>query len=178
MKWISGKKSQSEEFERLLRPHVRHLYKVAYRLLGKAEDAEDLVQDVLTKLYPRTHEPASVEELRPWLTRVLHHQCIDTLRKRSRIPQNNPASPDAMEDIERLESPLSRPETRLEQGQAGERLQAALDRLDTEQRALIVLHLVEGYTLNELAEQLDTPLETLRTRLRRSRAQLRRLLAE
>jgi len=173
-----GKKTQAVEFERLIKPHVPHLYKTAYRLLGKVEDAEDLVQDVLTKLYARTHELALVEELRPWLTRVLHHQFIDMLRKRNRMPQNSPTSIDKPVAADALESHTLQPDAKLEQDRTGRQLQAALDQLNIEQRALIILHLVEGYTLNELAERLDTPLETLRTRLRRARARLRQLLAE
>src|SRR5213593_1511926 len=57
-------------FEDLLRPQVEYLYRLAWRFTGSVADAEDLVQDVLIKLFPRTQELLEIERLRPWLARV------------------------------------------------------------------------------------------------------------
>jgi sigma-70-like protein len=59
-------------FEDLLRPQVEYLYRLAWRFTGSVADAEDLVQDVLIKLFPRTQELLEIEKLRPWLARVLY----------------------------------------------------------------------------------------------------------
>ena len=77
---------RATRFEELIRPHVMPLYEAAYRFLGNRSDAEDLVQDLLVKLYPRTDEMGAVRELRPWLMRVLYRQFIDSVRNRSRTP--------------------------------------------------------------------------------------------
>ena len=69
-------------FEDLLRPQVEYLYRLAWRFTGSVADAEDLVQDVLIKLFPRTQELLDIEKLRPWLARVLYHQYIDSVRQR------------------------------------------------------------------------------------------------
>jgi len=75
-----------DAFETLLRPHLDALYRLAYRFTGNPADAEDLVQDVLIKLYPRRAELASIERLRPWLARVLYRQFVDKSRIHARTP--------------------------------------------------------------------------------------------
>src|SRR5574337_806976 len=75
---------RAQRFDRMVRPHATALYRFAYRLARNRADAEDLVQDVLTKLYPRTDEMARVRDLKPWLLRVVYHQFVDELRRRRR----------------------------------------------------------------------------------------------
>ena len=77
-------------FEDLLRPQVEYLYRLAWRFTGSVADAEDLVQDVLTKLFPRTQELLEIERLRPWLARVLYNQYVDSVRQRSRSYRARP----------------------------------------------------------------------------------------
>src|SRR5258706_361300 len=73
-------------FEDLLRPQVEYLYRLAWRFTGSVADAEDLVQDVLIKLFPRTQELLEIEKLRPWLARVLYNQFVDSVRRQARSP--------------------------------------------------------------------------------------------
>src|SRR2546427_11926419 len=73
-------------FEDLLRPQVEYLYRLAWRFTGSVADAEDLVQDVLLKLYPRTRQLVDIERLRPWLARVLYREDVDLVRQRARSP--------------------------------------------------------------------------------------------
>src|SRR6266702_5499255 len=73
-------------FEDLLRPQVEYLYRLAWRFTGSVADAEDLVQDVLIKLFPRTQELLEIEKLRPWLARVLYNQFVDSVRRHARSP--------------------------------------------------------------------------------------------
>ena len=73
-------------FEDLVRPHVEYLYRLAWRFTASVPDAEDLVQDVLLKLCPRTEEMLGIQRLRPWLARVLYHQYVDSVRQRARSP--------------------------------------------------------------------------------------------
>src|SRR5947209_19904760 len=73
-------------FEDLLRPQVEYLFRLAWRFTGSVADAEDLVQDVLLKLYPRTRQLVDIEQLRPWLARVLYREYVDLVRRRARSP--------------------------------------------------------------------------------------------
>lgn len=165
------------EFEALVQPHIQHLYRLAYRFTGSVADAEDLVQDVLTKLLARSRELRSIEQPRPWLTRVLYHQFVDDVRALSREPGAASDSPgtdlSAQEHLHSREDEGVTPEGALEREFTAARLRAALGRLPEAQRAVLALHDVEGYTLSELSRMLELPTGTLKSRLHRARAALR-----
>ncbi|HTF16140.1 MAG TPA: RNA polymerase sigma factor [Burkholderiales bacterium] len=165
-------------FEDLLRPHVEYLYRLAWRFSGSVADAEDLVQDVLLKLYPRTQELLEIQRLRPWLARVLYHQYVDSFRQKARSPVVELVTDAEGADDALDTTPAARdgPEEHAERNQWRERILAALQRLNPEQRAVVAMHDVEGYTLEELETILATPLGTLKSRLHRARERLRALL--
>ena len=168
------RQSEHEQFESLLHPHLPRLYKLAYRFTGQRADAEDLVQDVVVKLYPRLQEMQKVERLGPWLARVLYRHFVDKVRSKQRSPlhlvgEDEPAADDR-EDIK--PGPAGNVEAALLQN----RLQEALDQLNEDQRTLIILHDVEGYTLNEIHTIQVVSIGTLKSRLNRARNRLRDLL--
>jgi RNA polymerase sigma-70 factor (ECF subfamily) len=167
-----------DPFEALVGPHVEPLYRVARRYTGSGDEAEDLVQELLTRLYPRRGELASVRELRPWLLRSLHNLFIDRQRQRARRPWTEGGEGEGEAGVEGLASPEPGPAARVENQLTAERLQGALMGLNPDQRAVVTLHDIEGYTLEELATVLAAPVGTLKSRLHRARAQLRRELME
>jgi RNA polymerase sigma-70 factor (ECF subfamily) len=129
--------ARSKRFEALVRPHVLVLYRFAYRLLRNRPDAEDLVQDVLAKLYSRTNEMDQVHDLKPWLMRVVYHQFVDVIRRRSRRPVT-------LSEANYLElvDPALEPEHHAEVAQISERVRVAVRRLRRDQQLLVGLHLV------------------------------------
>lgn len=162
-----------DSFEALVEPHVDHLYRLAYRFTGCREDAEDLVQELLYRLYPRLTTLRKVETLRPWLARALYNLFIDGTRRRR-------SDPLAMAEGEQALAPEAAgatPEAHTESEFVRRRLAQALQTLAPEERVLVSLHDVEGYTLAELEQTLEVPLGTLKSRLHRTRKKLRRLLA-
>lgn len=165
-------------FEDLLRPQVEYLYRLAWRFTGNVADAEDLVQDVLLKLYPRTKELLDIERLRPWLAKVLYRQYVDSLRQQARSPiaalaVDGDAGGDPFDALPALRDG---PEEHAERSGWRERILAAMEQLSPEQRAVVAMHDIEGYKLEELQTILDTPLGTLKSRLHRARQHLRALL--
>jgi RNA polymerase sigma-70 factor (ECF subfamily) len=157
-------------FEQLLRPHLDRLYRLAFRFTGARDDAEDLVQELCTRLLPRLDDLQRLERPGPWLARALHNLYVDQVRHRARSP------------VETVDEPpdVAAPGPDIEQlaGLTAERIAAALAQLPAEQRAVVAWHDIEGYTLEELADSQDLPLGTLKSRLHRGRAALRRLLRE
>ncbi len=161
-------------FEALLEPHVGYLFRLAYHFSGNRDDAEDLVQDLLAKLYPRAAELRELEQLRPWLARVLYRMYIDRCRSVARSPVVRPLA-DAT-DADQCTHPAPGPEAAAENDDLQQRLTHALGRLNADQRAVVILHDIEGYTLVELQDVLGVPLGTLKSRLNRAHAQLRQQL--
>lgn len=170
-------------FENLLRPHLKHLYRVAYRFTGSASDAEDLLQDLLVKVYQRPEDIDGVERLRPWLTRVMYRMFIDNRRRYARSPihlavdNTINGEEDSAQLHDSLPSDDAGPEESLTHDHEAAALKVALERLSEDHRVVIMLHDVEGYTLEEIAKVLDCPVGTLKSRIHRARARLRTLLA-
>jgi len=159
-------------FEELLAPHMDHLYRLAYRFTGDRVDAEDLVQELLYRLYPRVAKLKKVEALRPWLSRALYNRFIDEVRRRRHDPLEGADTDQTLASRAGFDTP----ETDADSGQLQHRLVAALETLGPEERALVTLHDVEGYTLSELENILDAPIGTLKSRLHRTRRKLRSTL--
>jgi len=170
------------EFERLMREHVAALYRSAYRWTGSVDRAEDLVQQLLVRLYPRLAELRELDRLRPWATRVMYRIFVDELRRERASPVQFGAEASVDPEMPAGEGeawldPGPGPAELAEQELTQERLVRAWERLGQEHRVVLSLHDIEDYTLPELAQIMDIPLGTLKSRLHRARARLRELLA-
>jgi RNA polymerase sigma-70 factor (ECF subfamily) len=166
--------SGSASFEALIEPHLKVLWQTAYRFTGHRQDSEDLLQDLLARLYPQRARLAAVEDLRPWLIRSLHNLFVDRKRSWFRNVLSRGDSDDAR--LEAIEAETPGPESAAQAEDVRQALFAALAQLDHSQRAVIVLHDMQGHTLAELQAMLEVPLGTLKSRLFRGRARLRELL--
>jgi len=165
-------------FEWTVRPHLTALYRLAHHLTGAPDRAEDLVQSLLLRLYQR---PASIEGLErpgPWLARSLYHLFVDQHRQRRRQPIDLRDDEGDDDFAERPAGDQHDPAVMADRDCLAAQLQRALAALNPDQRALLVWHDVEGYTLEELSTRDDTPLGTLKSRLHRARARMRVLLTE
>lgn len=167
-------------FERLLRPHLRQLHRLAYHLTGGAQDAEDLLQDVLMKLFQRTDELSSIVDLAPWISRVMYNLYIDQ-RRRSRTRRFNFTQPRVGElpeedELHRVPSPAPGPEDDASVQLDIRRVDRALVALSDEHRIVVLLHDGEEYTMEEIASITGVPVGTVKSRLHRARDRLRQLL--
>lgn len=163
---------KANRFQKLVEPHFERLFRLAVRLTGNRTDAEDLVQETLTRLYPDAASLDSVIDLGPYLSRVLYNRFVDDHRARKRRPLT------LVGDNELLEQPDdgADPARHREADSQSVRLTQALARLSDEHRQLVLLHDAEGYSLKELEAITGTTIGTLKSRLSRARARLRDLL--
>lgn len=167
------------DFETLIDPYLGHLYKVAMRFTGgSVADSEDLIQELLVKLYTRREQLQGIEKLRPWLVKVMYRTFIDHVRRQNRSPLHLVVKPtdDGVDVVDTLASCTAGPAEQLTARDANSRLLDAVQSLKEEQRTVCILHDMEGYTLVELEEILDVPLGTLKSRLHRARTRLRKIL--
>lgn len=169
------------EFDRLLREHIPAFYRSAYRWTGSADRAEDLVQELLLRLYPKLDELRALDNVRTWAMRVMHRIFIDQLRRERSSPVQfglEPAREDAPGDehAEFIDENDEPPEL-VEQQLTQQRIERAWGQLGEEHRVVLSLHDIEGYSLVELSLMLEVPVGTLKSRLHRARMKLRQLLA-
>jgi RNA polymerase sigma-70 factor (ECF subfamily) len=169
---IPGGRSAAQRFEALVRPHYEAVYRAAYRLTRSQHDAEDLVQEVCVRAFPRLEELAGLESPRGWLLCVMQRLFIDQTR---RYERSHVAPLDAhMEDT--LVSDVPEVSEQADAAQRKQRLDRAWQRLGKEQRALLALHDIEGYSLAELTKITGLKEGTLKSRLHRARVKLGKLL--
>lgn len=159
-------------FEVLVQPHLQRLYRLAFRFTGARDDAEDLVQELCTRLLPRVETLRALDRPGPWLARALHNLYVDQVRRRARSPVEGVA------ELPDTESDAPGPDELAASDLTLERIESALAQLPAEQRAVIAWHDIEGYTLEELADSGGLPLGTVKSRLNRARIRLRQLLRE
>lgn len=156
----------------MARSHGRFLYTVAYRLTGNDADAQDLVQEVLLRVRRglATYRPGSLEA---WLSRITTNAFLDETRRRKRRP-----SEPLPEDPDRVLAGGDDPDTALARATLSDDVQDALRALPDEYRAAVVLCDVVGLPYGEIADQLDVPVGTVRSRIHRGRAALRSALVD
>jgi len=157
-------------WEEIARRHGRFLYTVAYRLTGNNDDAQDLVQEVLLRVRKglATYQPGNLEG---WLSRIATNTFLDEVRWRRRRPTETMA-----DEPDRVLPPVEGADVALESQVLSADIEAALLRLTPEYRTVVVLCDVVGNSYEEISEALDIPLGTVRSRLHRGRAQLRKSL--
>ena len=177
--------SSAAEFDLLLRGHIRPLYRYAYRWTGDVDQAEDLVQETLTRLYSDLPRLREIEQLRPWAARVMYRIFVDWLRRANRSPVvfvgRSGSTGELLEDDEEDEQAPDEapsPEALTEQAFERERIEAAWAQLHKQHRVVLSLHEIEGYSLEEVAQIIEVPLGTAKSRVNRARNRLRTLLTE
>jgi RNA polymerase sigma factor (sigma-70 family) len=165
-----GGKSDADAFTTLVQQHYQTLYRAAYRLTRSAVDAEDLVQEVCARAYPRMGEIARLEQPRGWLLRVLYRLFID-LRRRYERTHVRPIA-----DDEEFTSHDLGPAEEADRALERSRVAAAWRHLSNEQRVLLAMHDIEGYTVAEIQAMTGIKEGTIKSRLHRARVRLGRLL--
>ncbi len=158
-------------WEQVVREHSARVYRLAYRLSGNPQDAEDLTQETFVRVF-RSLADFSPGTFEGWLHRITTNLFLDMVRRRQRIRFD--ALP---EDTERLPGREPSPEQVYADTHLDPQIQAALDALSPEFRVAVVLCDIEGLTYEEIAATLGIKLGTVRSRIHRGRVQLRQALA-
>lgn len=166
-----GRTQSIPTWEGVAEHHGRFLYSLAFRLCGNHQDAQDLVQEVLLRVRRglRNYQPGNLEG---WLSRITTNTFLDRVRKQKRRPTVPlPDDPDRyFEGSPGVESEAAARDL-------PDHLQLLLLELPPDYRAAVVLADVIGHSYEEIADILDIPIGTVRSRIHRGRGRLREALA-
>lgn len=168
-----------DAFDELIRRYQRRVYTFAYRLTGNADDASDIAADTFVRLYTSIASFRGESSFATWLFRVVTNIYLDA-RKRQRVRQTQ--SLDEMIELEestvqrQIEDTNPTPHEVAEDHERTAALQAAITSLPEFQRTMVVMYHVNGMAYEEIAEALDLPIGTVKSRLNRARQALRRKL--
>ena len=174
---------QAEAAGELLQAYQRRIYAVCFRMVRDAELARDLSQDAMVKVLEGLSSYDGRSKLSTWMIRVTMNCCLSELRKRklrnhASLDAPIPGSSQGLSDRTGLGSALpSQGELsaleRVEQAEMRAIVLRALGRLDPETRALLVLRDMQDLDYQQIAEVIDAPVGTVKSRLFRARAALR-----
>ncbi|MGD7788265.1 RNA polymerase sigma factor SigE [Propionibacteriaceae bacterium Y1700] len=155
-------------WEEIVRDHSARVFRLAYRLTGNPHDAEDLTQDVFVRVF-RSLDRFNPGTIEGWLHRITTNLFLDKARRKQRIrfdglPDNS---------AERLVSSHPAPGELLADAGLDHDVARALDALQPDFRAAVVLCDIEGLSYEEIGDILQLKVGTVRSRIHRGRAQLR-----
>ena len=157
-------------FESLIGKYQNRLFHSMTQVLRNSTDAEDVVQDAFVKAFTKLSTFRGGSQFYTWLYRIAHNSAISQIRKRK---PTESLDHDAGMTAATLEGQHVSPSQRLERQEENRQLSDALNRLKKEQRSVLVLREMEGLDYDAIAEILDVPVGTVRSRLHRARAQLK-----
>ncbi len=160
------KDGDMDAYCQLVRQYQHTIYNCAFRILSNSEDAADVTQTAFLKMYERLESYDTSRSFFSWMYRVTVNEAIDQKRKRRRF------------DVDHEEaSPVNgNPDNNFEANETRDRIQAALNRLSDDARVVIVLRHFSDCSYSEMAEILEIPERTVRSRLYSARQRLKQLL--
>ena len=166
-----------DSFNQLVSRWERTIYALAYRTLGREEDARDVVQEAFLRAYRGLRGFKGEAKFSSWLYRITLNLCRDWIRRERRAPVvQPPPGTDAVDLADAQASPSESVEDLVARREMSRAVARAMADLPEEQRTAILLKEYHGLTFQEIADQLNCPLSTVKTRLYQGLSVLRRRL--
>ncbi len=179
---LYARKGRDSAFRELIRRYERPVFSVIYRMVRNRELAEDLAQETFIKVLNALDRYNPKYKFSSWIFKIAHNATLDHLRKKQPETLSLEGSPHAETQdqvdatsfaaVDNAESP----EDYTHSKELGSEIEAAIQRLRPEYRAVIVLWHIEGRPYDEIAEIMDLPLGTVKTYIHRGRNELRGML--
>jgi RNA polymerase sigma-70 factor (ECF subfamily) len=170
-------------FNELMSQTYKKVYNMAYRLAGNRSDAEDLTQDAFYRAYRSFSDFEGDRPFENWIFRIVTRLFLDLLRNRRRrvraVSYDSPLPHGGDENLFfDMPDDAPNPEESMLEGSFSEELQKALNTLSPSQRLLVTLADIEGVPYKDIADMLDKPVGTIRSRLHRTHKILRARLEQ
>jgi RNA polymerase sigma-70 factor (ECF subfamily) len=163
-------------FDALIRKYEGRAYQYAYRLTSNQDEASDIVADAFVRVHNALKNFRGQSSFGTWLYRILTNCYLDLRKKeRSRRHESLEATLnlEGGEVVRQFEDEADGPDEIMERNAREAAVQAALSRMPEYQQAMLVMYHVEMLTYEEIAEALDLPIGTVKSRLNRARLALR-----
>jgi RNA polymerase sigma-70 factor (ECF subfamily) len=166
----------TDSFNQLVVRWERPIYALAYRVIGREEDARDVCQETFMRAFRSIHGFRGQAKFSSWLYRIALNLCRDWIRRERRAPTVQ--APEGVDVIEMAseQGPVESIEELVSRRDIGRLIERAMAALSEEQRTAIILKEYQGLTFQEIADLQGCPLSTVKTRLYQGLTVLRREL--
>ena len=171
-------KGDVKKFDKLIDKYSDKIFRLAYGIVGNAQEAEDMVQEVFLKAYKNLSKFRGDANFGTWLYRITVNHCLGKLRGKKRLKtapleyQDPEGSPDEYKTIE-IEDMRYNPEEKFLGKELREKLFSVIGKIPVENRMVIILRDIEEYTNEEVGQMLHLSVPTVKSRLHRARAFVR-----
>jgi RNA polymerase sigma-70 factor (ECF subfamily) len=180
---IEGCKAGDEKaFSEIVLTYQKKVYNIAFRMLGNREEAKELSQEVFLTVLESIKDLKEAVKFESWLTQVTLNHCRNRwkyLKRRQYFKTDSLDDPIETEDGEmerQVFDPSDNPETHFEKKMIRQFVQRGLMKLKEDQREMIVLRDLQGYSYEEIGRLLSLPEGTIKSRLHRARMDLKGIL--
>jgi RNA polymerase sigma-70 factor, ECF subfamily len=162
------------DFEREAVPHMDSLYNFALKMTGDSDDANDLIQETYLKAFRFFDKFEKGTNCKAWLFRIMKNTYINTYRKSAKEPDKVDYEDveNFYENIKASNTDSAHLEKDIYDNLLDDELSAAITSLPEDFRTVVILADIEGYTYEEIADFIDVPVGTVRSRLHRARKML------
>ncbi|MBD9010267.1 MAG: sigma-70 family RNA polymerase sigma factor [Clostridiales bacterium] len=172
-------KGDNSAFEALMEKHMGIIYNIALRMTANQDDAEDMTQEIMIKIFRSLGSFKGNSKFSTWIYRVAVNTCLDELKKKKNkkhLSLDAEISGDDGENQIEIKDDSPSPEKLAEQNELRDMVAAAVKLLSDEHRAVIVLRDIRGMSYSEIAGILGCSDGTVKSRISRARAQLKMIL--
>lgn len=150
-----AKAGDADGFRLLVERHSRSVFRLAYRLTGHEQDAEDVVQETFLRAYRQLQNFESRASFGTWVYRIAANYSLDLIRSRKRHQAEQPETGDAEADVvASIAATDPAPDRLAYSGQLGQQIAAALQNLSEQERTAFVLRHFEGFSIEEISDAL------------------------
>ena len=171
----------NKAFEVLIEAHFKNIYNIAYRIAGNPDDASDMTQEVMIKLFRNIGSFGGNSKFSTWVYRVATNTCLDELKKirrHSTYSINSEIDTGEGEFLYEVEDTSPTPDLKVEQGELSNMVATAINSLSLEHKAIITLRDIQDFSYEEIANILNLSEGTVKSRLSRARMQLKKILVK
>lgn len=170
-----SQKGNVEAFEELIKDYKKTAYNIALRVLKNKEDAEDISQEALIKVYRSIDKFNMQSSFKTWLYRIVVNTCLDFKRKKTidTYSIDEPVKTNDSEIQRQIEDNTNNPDILFEKELNSKMVLEAVEMLDDDFKAIIVLRDLQGFSYHEISEILCCNPGTVKSRLNRARKKLK-----
>jgi len=179
--WLieQSRKGNVDAFEELIKDYKRSAYNIALRILRNIEDAEDVSQEALIKVFKNIQSFNMQSTFKVWMYRIVVNACLDFKRKKKIDTYSIDETADfgGNKEIHReIQDNSNNPDDLVEKNYTNSIVSAAVNKLEDDYKAIIILRDIQGFSYNEISEILSCNLGTVKSRLNRARKNLKDII--
>lgn len=172
-------KGDEESLEFLIKKYLQPIYSFVSRYVGSEKDAQDLTQEIFLKVWKNLKKYDPQRNFKTWIFSIAKNASIDFLKKKKTLPFSTFENDEGENFlIDSLVDPAPLPGEILERKDLAQILSLAMEKLTPKYRMVLLLRYNDHFTFREIAETLDEPIHTVKSRHRRALIKLKGVLAE